>query len=54
VPSRVPVGVVSLRVCVPRAWLTRRRGVWTTARAIPPGPIQAVNVCALVGGASAA
>jgi hypothetical protein len=47
--------VVSLRVSVPGAWLTRRRrGVWTTARAIPPGLIQAVNVCGLVGGASAA
>jgi hypothetical protein len=47
--------VVSLRVWLPRAWLTRRRrGVWTTARAIPPALIQAVNVCALVGGASAA
>jgi hypothetical protein len=41
---------VSLRVAVPRAWLTRRgRGVWTTARAIPPGLVQAVHIGALVG-----
>src|SRR5436305_1135555 len=47
-------GVVSLRVSVPRAWLTRRRrGVWTTARAIPPALIQAVNVCGLVRAAAA-
>jgi hypothetical protein len=45
-------GVVSLRVSVRRARLTRRR-VWTTARAILPGLIQAVNVCGLVGGAAA-
>src|SRR5262245_50685772 len=42
--------VVSLRVSVPRDWLTRRRrGVWTCPRVIPPGEIQAINVGALVG-----
>jgi len=46
--------VVSLRVLVPRAWLTRRRrGVWTCARAIPPGLIQAVNIVGLVRRAAA-
>jgi hypothetical protein len=41
--------VVSLRVRVPRAWLTRRRrGVWTCARAVPPGLVQAVNVAGLM------
>jgi hypothetical protein len=41
--------VVSLRVRVPRAWLTRRRrGVWTCGRAVPPGLIQAVNVAGLM------
>ena len=41
--------VVSLRLCVPRAWLTRRqRGVWTTALAVPPAFVQAVNVAGLV------
>ena len=41
--------VVSLRVLVPRAWLTRRRrGVWTCARPVPPGAIQAVNVAGLI------
>jgi hypothetical protein len=42
--------VDTLSVHVPRAALTRRkRGVWTTAQAVPPGCVQAVNVVALVG-----
>jgi hypothetical protein len=46
--------VVSLRVLVPRAWLTRRRrGVWTCARPVPPGMIQAVNVVGLIQRAAA-
>jgi hypothetical protein len=46
--------VVSLRVRVPRGWLTRRRrGVWTCGRAVPPGLIQAVNVAGLLGRAAA-
>jgi hypothetical protein len=45
---------VSLRVLVPRAWLTRRRrGVWTCARTVPPSAIQAVNVVGLIGRAAA-
>ena len=46
--------VVSLRVLVPRDCLTRRRrGVWTTAAAIAPSGVQAVNVVGLVGRAAA-
>ncbi len=46
--------VVSLRVLVPRSSLTRRkRGVWTTAAAIAPSAVQAVNVVGLVGRAAA-
>ena len=53
-PPRAPAGVVSLRVWLPRACLTRqRRGVWTAARAIPPALIQAVHVRALAGAAAA-
>jgi hypothetical protein len=46
--------VVSLRVLVPRAWLTcRRRGVWTCTRPVRPAAIQAVNVVGLIGRAAA-
>jgi hypothetical protein len=46
--------VVSLRVTVPRAWLTRRRpGVWTTSRRIGPERIQAVCVVGLLRASAA-
>jgi hypothetical protein len=47
------VRVVSLRVMVPRAWLTRRRpGVWTTGRRIGPDRFMAVNVVGLLPAAA--
>jgi hypothetical protein len=47
------VRVVSLRVIVPRACLTRRRpGVWTTGRRIGPDRIMAVNVIGLLPAAA--
>jgi hypothetical protein len=46
--------VVSLRLSVPRAWLTRRRpGVWTTSRRIGPGMIQSVCVVGLLRASAA-
>src|SRR5262245_27423279 len=40
--------VVSLRVLVPRAWLTRRKaGVWTCNRRLTPAHVQAINIVGL-------
>jgi hypothetical protein len=45
--------VVSLRLAVPRAWLTRRRpGVWTCSRRIGPERIMTVNVVGLLSAAA--